>query len=121
MSLPDNYKPKEGDVLILHATVKHSFTGGDGAIYLEVGGHYSTLCLEASEIAGVHQLVFEPGQRVFADEDCGHIIAAHEGMAWVEFDNHKTAVVRVSDLERVEEPANESEAAATEPEAQAQA
>ncbi len=111
MPLPNDYKPRQGDVLVLHATVKRDFACSDDSIYLEADGCYTTLCLKPDQIAGVHSLLFEPGQRVCLTGDkCGRIIAVHGDQAWVEFDNHLAELVHVGNLARIEKTEKENAA-----------
>jgi hypothetical protein len=107
MALPATYRPREGDILILHARVKHSFTGSDDGLYVEIEGHYSTPCLPPESFAGVHRLGFEVGDYVWHVDQQAHatVLAINGNQAWIKWQiGGSTMVIAMTDLERSARP-----------------
>lgn len=64
MSLPEGYRPREGDVLVLHAKVRFDVEPGDLVAHVEVGLYKRGCAVALDEIVGVHLRRWSKGDRV---------------------------------------------------------
>ena len=105
--LPEGYTARQGDVLILHATVTHDFVERDDSyVHLKINGHYQSLLLAPEHVEGLAYLGIEPGEKVYHPEDriAGTVIAVEGGYAWIKSETGHHFVYPLKMLERVEPP-----------------
>ena len=125
MPLPTGYKPRKGDILSIHATVKHNFTASGGDIYLEVDGHFSTIALKSEQIDRIVRQKFEIGSRVLISDmnQIGFVRAISGDYAWIKLDlaSEHYVTKHLNEITRVAEPDAEDELPAEEPPARPQA
>lgn len=84
MTLPAGYRPRKGDVVIVHATVKFDADSDLEGIHVKVD--YHSMRLDRNLIQGIAAYHFDPGDTVQFKDDPDHlkIVAVHGFYAWGE-------------------------------------
>jgi hypothetical protein len=86
MPLPEGYLPREGDVLVLHGTVKFDYDPGEEKVWIRLMDHWEDDRIPISSVVGVHCRKWEQGEQVRHRnvEHCfGEIVATCDDMVWV--------------------------------------
>lgn len=103
MPLPEGYLPREGDVLIFHATVRHNVDVGEHDVHLQVGDRYQTSILKLDQIQAIFSRHFDVGDVVRSVGDLtgqtGEVVAVHHGMVWVKDGHGQMQTIAASELE----------------------
>lgn len=94
MGLPTDYWPREGDVLIVRATVKYDVDPGEEDVHILVGSNtYTPVRIPLADVTGVHCRRWEVKDRVrVMDGSIGllgvdaTVIGTHGEWAWVKLD-----------------------------------
>lgn len=110
MSFPANYVPREGDVVVLHGTVKYDLEAGDEKVFVRPEGHYQDIRFSLEELHGVVSRAWHAGDQVETPRGfVGEVVATHGDKVWVNlgrgFDTYeclelKIAPAAVEDLPR---------------------
>lgn len=115
MPLPKGYLPREGDVLIVYVTVKHTVDPGETSVLVvEPGRKYSSMSVDLTDIGGIHRRNWEPGDLCRFGGDAVTVLATDDEQAWIKFDNGTRQSVHVNALEAEPTPV-ESDIAFEEP------
>jgi hypothetical protein len=121
MSLPEGYLPRKGDVVVLHATVKHVCDPGDDSVHLKVNGHWDTTIIELDKVAGLHRRHWDVGDKVQfrgrapVDQRHGVVAGVEDDMVWVRFDDRKERFLTLH-ANQIEAQPEEPQTVAAEPE-----
>lgn len=104
MPLPEGYLPREGDVLIFHATVRHKVEPVDEYVHvLKPGTDYSNMAIPVESIVGLHFRHFDVGDVVRSVGDLtgqtGEVVAVHEVMVWVKDGHGQMQTIAANELE----------------------
>lgn len=89
MSLPKDYRPREGDVVVLHGTVKYDFdpTDDDEAkIFVRLIEDYADRRVPLSTVVGLFSRAWKAGdavRNVDDHEDAGTVVATYGTYVWV--------------------------------------
>ncbi len=86
MPLPEGYRPKRDDILIVHGVVKYDVDAEDHNVHLKIVGTYVDASPKLQDIVGLHCRHWEEGDRVRLVEDpdsFGEVIATHDDQVWV--------------------------------------
>ena len=105
MTLPKGYLPKEGDELLIRATVKYDVhkDATDETTYVHlrpVGGHTSFM-VDVAAVAGIYCRNWDVGAMVTSGEfeGTGEVIATHGTEVWVKDFEGELWTVEANDLE----------------------
>ena len=107
MTLPKGYLPKEGDELLIRATVKYDVRikkdATDETTYVHlrpVGGHTSFM-VDVAAVAGIYCRNWDVGAIVISGEfeGTGEVIATHGTEVWVKDFEGELWTVEANDLE----------------------
>ncbi len=92
MPLPKDYRARQGDVVLLHATVKYDADPTDTYLDVEITGRYGSIAVDLVSIAGLDHLGLKPDNRVviLSEEPKDDspptvwiVIALHDEKAWI--------------------------------------
>ena len=84
MALPENYLPRKGDILVIHATVKYDADSPDETLFLTAGATSLTFHLE--NVAAIRLRNWREGEKVCdrGDRDIfGEVLAQSGEHVWV--------------------------------------
>jgi len=99
MKLPPDYRPRRGDVLILHGTVRFDVDACDDDVHLNMDKKYknssvAVVILPLDQVVGIHCLTWNVGDKVrtlamtLERANCGEVIGTYEDHVWVKFPNN---------------------------------
>lgn len=96
MALPEDYRPRKGDVIAIHATIAAISTGDHaGKLFVDFGDGTWNVC-KPENADRVISPKLEIGDDVLtADGHAGKIIAVHEGFAWIDAGTPSCFLTRV--------------------------
>lgn len=86
MPLPEGYRPREGDELLIRAKVAYDVDTGDDAVHLRpVGSEYKSLMIPLDQIHALHFRRWNEGDRVLDREfnRGGTVVATIDDQVWV--------------------------------------
>lgn len=115
MTIPSGYLPREGDVLVLLATVKFDVEPGDTGIHVKINGHYERLMLKPSDFVGLRRRTWRAGEVARSRNDptiFGEVICISGDGVWLKLDpqanrkgaTHGHRTVHCNELEPMPEP-----------------
>lgn len=87
--VPANYRPRRGDIVVLHAEVKHDFDEGDAYVHLLIDGRSATTLIARSEISGVKRRIWNEEEEVQHKANpkiYGTVVAMSGYSVWVKLD-----------------------------------
>ena len=105
MPLPDKYLPREGDVVVLHATVEYDVRPGRDMVSCKVAGsvaHYIPL----ESVVAIHARRWDADDKVIYPgmEGVGTVLATHEDQVWVLFPSEPPQTFPANELLPAPEP-----------------
>lgn len=109
MPLPEGYRPREGDELLIRAKVAYDCEPNDGSVHIKlVGAEYKSAVLALTDVHALHCRAWNEGDKV-VQKNWGHgtVLAVHENMAWVHLKSGQMATFEANELEPYVEPAED--------------
>jgi hypothetical protein len=113
MPIPEGYLPREGDVVVVHATVKYDVdpktdSDEDGPkVFIRPIGGYTDHRVPVKTLVGLYSRHFEEGERVRMHADptaTGTVLATYEHLVWVKFERLEDArTIPANSLEPIPE------------------
>ena len=101
MALPKGYLPKQRDILIFHAEVRHSVDPVDDYVHVtKPGTQHQNLTLNLDEVVGIYARRWEPGDKV----QCGEVVATCGDQVWVQLADGGMATYAATELQEVSYP-----------------
>jgi hypothetical protein len=64
MPLPEGYRPRKGDILVLHGVCRHDVDANEKSVFVDVEGHYGALMVKLRDIDGIFARCWYPGDKV---------------------------------------------------------
>jgi hypothetical protein len=104
MPLPEGYRPRKGDILVLHGVVKHDVHPGEESVFVTIDGHYGTESVKLDGIASLFARAWNKGERVrqnimSTNTGDGEVVATYGDRVWVKFDvDGSMGTFRANDL-----------------------
>lgn len=90
MPLPEGYLPRDGDVLVLHGTVRFNFDAGDHDVHVILDRRFThtSTTVPLDQVVGIHSRKWEPGDQVRSVKSLHHfgeVVATIDGWVWVKY------------------------------------
>lgn len=90
MPLPEGYLPREGDVLVLHGTVKYDAdldpeNVEKETVWVTLLGDYTSRRVPLAKVVGIKRRTWKVGEKVRSRNDheiFGEIVATHDDLVW---------------------------------------
>lgn len=103
MPLPEGYLLREGDVVVLHATINRDVRTDEEFASVTMRGRYSTTLVDLDKIVGIFARHFDVGDVVRSVGDqtgqTGEVVAVHEGMVWIKDGHGQMQTIAANELE----------------------
>lgn len=113
MPLPEGYLPREGDVLVLHAVVKHDVDESDRdrddglRVFIRLGGDYQDRRIPLKNVVGIHCRKWNADDRVVTRDGVdGTVLAVSDNVCWVKLDTGTFASIGANNLDASNKPAD---------------
>lgn len=110
MPLPEGYLPREGDIVVVHASVKYNVESGDDSVHLAFPGNADRpLIMAIATIEGLFARHWDEGDavRVIEDHACtGSVIATSGSFVWMKNDRPGAGMTTylANELEPIPQP-----------------
>jgi uncharacterized protein YoaH (UPF0181 family) len=91
MPLPEGYLPRKGDIVVLHAVVKHDVDRSDSLVFLNIVGDYSQISVAAEKIEQLWSRHWDAGDAIqlisrdLAGRRPGEVMSVDGEMVWIKF------------------------------------
>jgi hypothetical protein len=114
MPLPEGYLPREGDVLVIHGTVKHDVDPGEKSVFVTFKKYGSAESVDLKNVVGLHCRRWDKGDKVTRLQPfigtytgwpaVGEVLAVHEETVWALFPGDNPQTFAANDLWPASEP-----------------
>lgn len=103
MSLPEGYRPREGDVLVLHGTARFDVDPGDDEVHVQIDGDFASRIIPLNKVVGIHCRHWQIGDRVRLNDDAEArtVLAVHDDLVWTKADNGMVSTDAANELEEI--------------------
>lgn len=102
MGLPEGYRPRKGDIVVLHARIKNDLFRSssresllDSGTSMQIVGQAGDTWVDFENVVGLMQRHWEPGDKVRFKRNgrFGEVVAVFEDKAWIKMAGDETTVM----------------------------